>query len=149
MAVDIAKIIRTAVEAAFNSVPIGPSEGAPEISIDIETYKSIVEEAGSEAVAEIITGRQAKITIKTKNIDNAITLVNAFKKGDDIYAAANSKALALTPIASGAKILTFPNAFVQPSLSYTPKGDEDHIATLVFIAREQADGTLFTWLAGA
>jgi len=116
----------------------------------VETYDCTVYENGSEALASFVEKNEAKVTVTTKNVAAAIALIAAFRKGDNLMASANRKALTFTPIvASGSteKTLTFTDASLQPDLSYVPSSTRDHTAKLVFKCVPNATtGALFSYI---
>ena len=106
----------------------------------------IYENGGNEEVSKTIIRSSAKITIRTKNIEKALSLVSGFAGGSDV--AADRKPLSFTPITENQneKVLTFPAAVLLPDLEYDPAMGEDHVATLTFTAYPDENGKLFTYL---
>ena len=143
----IASIKRHPYLAAFDGSILGPLADAPKIESDIKVYDSMIyENGGSEEVSKTIIRSSAKITIRTKNIDRALTLAGALKKGGDV--AAERKVLSFTPITENAdeKVLTFHAAVLLPELEYVPTMGGDHIAILTFMAYPDENGKLFTYV---
>lgn len=130
----------------------GPLSGPPQIEPDVELKPITLYETESEEQASILAKNNVKVTIKTRNIDKAMELLGSFVKGENIYAAARKKALTMVPITASTteKTISFPNAFLQPGLSFTPGQNSDPSeATLVFICRAAADtGKPFVYGSG-
>jgi hypothetical protein len=152
MAEDLTTILRHAVLSEFGTDCLGPSEGNPEIEFSYDNYESKIHEQGNntQPIANIMTAKKATVKITTKNIELAMTMINSIDVGDDIYDSTLSKALAMTPIGvTGKKILTFTDAFFDPTLSYAPKAGEDHTATLAFVCfPNSVTGKVCTWATG-
>lgn len=136
---------------SFGETLLGPLKSPPKIEADIETKDTVLYETGSEAQASIISKNNAKITLELEDVDQAMTMLATFKKGDNLLATSVSKALTLVPITddtgSAAKTLTFPNTFLQPGLSPDfAEGDDPNAVTLSFIAKPDATTkALFTF----
>ena len=144
---DIASIKQHPYLAAYNGTVLGPLADAPRIESDNKVYESMIyENGGHEEVTKTIIRSSAKITIRTKNIDAALSLVSTFTKGTDITK--ERYPLSFTPITDNEseKTLTFSAAAVQPDIEYIPTMGGDHIATLTFIAYPDENGKLFTYL---
>jgi len=121
---------------------LGPLASAPKIEADVETKETTLYETGDEAQAEIISKNNVKLTIESRNLTVAMPMLEAFKKGDNILAAANSKVVTLVPITddAGAEVITFPNEFLNPGLSMTlAEGDDTpSMVSLVFTCKPDA-----------
>ena len=146
---DITKIKQHPYLAVFDGTVPGPLADAPRIESDIEVFDSLIyENGGREEVSRTITRSSAKITIRTKNIDAALTLAGNFAAGDDIAGSAARKVLSFTPIseAAGEKVLTFGAAVLLPDIEYVPTMGGDHVARLSFMAYPDANGKLFTFI---
>lgn len=133
--------------AAFDGEILGPLADAPKIESDTKVYDSMIyENGGSEEVSKTIIRSSAKITIRTKNIDMALTLVGNFARGSNV--AADRKALSFTPITEkeDEKVLTFASAVLLPDIEYIPTMGGDHVATLTFVAYPDSNGKLFTYV---
>jgi len=77
----------------------------------------------------------------TRDVAGAIALLEAFKKGDNIIDPENKKTITMVPITSATdeKTITFPNAYLQPGLSYTPGADDEpSVVQLVYICKPDA-----------
>lgn len=89
------------------------------------------------------------MTIKTRDVATAMSLLSAFAKGDNVIASANSAALTLVPITELAteKTITFSNAYLQPGLSMSPgENDEPSEVSLVFECKSDVStGIPFTY----
>jgi len=144
---DITAIKRHSYVASFGETVIAPLAEAPKIETDRKIVESTVyENGGREAVASHLVRDCATITLKTKDITTALTLLGDFALGDDVMAADRKHALTFTPIAENERTLIFPAAYLQPESSYLPAMGEDHTATLVFKAFPGgANNKLFTF----
>jgi len=116
---------------------LGPLNGAPSIEADTATKPVTLYETGEEVQGELVTKNNVKLTLKTRNVDKAMELLATVKKGDNIYATDKKKSVTLVPItdAAGAQTITFPNAYLQPGLSYTPGDGDPHEAQLVYVCK--------------
>lgn len=138
--------------ALAGSTDLGPLSGPPTVEGDIETKEQKLYETMGEVHAEIIVKNNVKVTVKTRYIDKALELLAAFKKGDNVYDPDKKVELTLVPITAetGAKTLTFPNAYLQPGLSYTPSDEgAEHEAELVYVCKPDEDGKPFSFGTGA
>ena len=130
-----AAIKRHRYTATFGSVVIAPLAGAPEIRTDRRVVESTVcERGGGERVVSHLVKDCATVTVKTKDIATALTLLSGFSLGDDIMAEERKFPLAFTALAENEKDLVFPAAYLQPDASYIPAAGRDHVAVLVFKA---------------
>ncbi len=146
---DVGVIKRHPYVAAFGTTVIAPLAEAPVITMESTLRESLVyENGGSEAVASLLTGHSVTITLNTKNIATALSLVGDFIRGEDVMSSAHRKSLtftAVTPSGVSEPSLVFPSAWLQPELSYVPTMGGDHTARLVFRALPDADGNLYTF----
>lgn len=135
---------------SVESEKLGPLNGAPGIEPDTSTKQVTLYETGEEVQAEVVTKNNVKVTLKTRNVDKALELLATVKKGDNIYAKDKKKALTLVPITddTAAKTLTFPNAYLQPGLSYTPGDGDPHEAQLVYLCKP-IEGKGIPWQYGS
>ncbi len=134
--------------AAFGADELGPLSSPPQVEGDIETYDMMLYETEKDVQGSFIVKNNVKVTIKTRNIDMAMKLLEDFKKGDNIFAPDRKQILTLVPITDDetAKTISLTDAFLQPGLSYTPGDAEAHEAQLVFICRANAEtGKPFTY----
>lgn len=148
----VAKLQYYKYQVSFDSTILGPLNSPPSIEPDVETKETLLYETGSEAQAEIIIKNNAKITLEVNDVDAAMDLLKNFKKGDNLLDSSAAEALVLTPLTddSGAKTLTFGNCYLQPGL--TPnlaEGDEPNYVTLVFKAKPDSNGVLYTFAAAS
>lgn len=139
---------------SVGSTSLGPLASAPKIEADVETKETTLYETGDEAQAEIISKNNVKLTIESRNLAVAVPLLEAFQKGDNVLASANSKTVTLVPITddSGAETITFPNAFLNPGLSMTlSEGDDTpSMVSLVFTCKPDATtGKPFSFGSGS
>ncbi len=151
----LATILRHAVLSEFaiaggTANCLGPSDGNPEIEFSYDKYESKIHEEGNnvQPVANIMTAKKATVKITTKNIDLAMDMINAIDVGQDIYdGTTRAGLLTMTPIGvESGTVLSFTNAYFDPTLSYTPKAGEDHTATLAFVCFPDSEtGKVFTW----
>ena len=149
MSIDLAKFKRHRYQVSFDDRDLGPLVGEPEISIVCKRFEersfdpAVTGDPG--AAREVIVDAVASVTVRIGDIAGALALLAEFSVGDDILAAAKCHALVLAPPEnSGERTLAFANACLLPELEYSPK-TENHSARLVFRARPNASGALFTF----
>ena len=131
------KYVCSAGETVF-----GPLKSAPKVESDVETKDVTLYETGEEAQASILTKNNVKLTLEVEDIETAMPLLEAFKKGDNVLDSTKSQVVTLVPITDDedAKTITFGNAFLQPGLSMTlEEGDDPNSATLVYLCRPDAE----------
>lgn len=146
---DITLIKQHPYLAAYNGEVLGPLADAPRIESDVKVYDSMIyENGGNEEVSKTIVRNSARITIHTKNIDKALSLIGELGNGINITGESSRKALSFTPITESEteKVLTFPAAVLLPDLEYVPTMGGDHVARLTFMAYPDSNGKLFTYL---
>lgn len=143
----VAKLQLYKYVVAVDSTELGPLKSAPQIEGDVETKDLTLYETGSEAQASFLVKNNVKLTIDTENVEEAMKLMGAFTKGENVLDSAKKKSVTLEPItADEAQTITFPNAFLQPGLSMTlGEDDEANSVTLVFLCRPGEDGKPFTY----
>ncbi len=146
----VAKLQYYKYAVSFGETLLGPLKSSPKVEADIETKDTTIYETGSDVLAQVISKNNAKISLELEDVTQAMTLLAAFKKGDNVLDSTKSKALTLVPLTddAGAETLTFGNAFLQPGLSTNlSEGDDDpNNVPLSFLARPAADtGILFTF----
>lgn len=128
---------------------LGPLKSAPTVDPDVETKDLKLYETGSEAQASYLVKNNVKLTLDVEDVDTALPLLEAFKKGDNVLDSAKSVPVTLVPITDDedAKTITFPNAFLQPGLSMTMGEDDDpNSVSLVYLCRpDKTTGKLFTY----
>ncbi len=128
---------------------LGPLKSAPTIESDVETKDVTLYETGEEAQASFLIKNNVKLTLEVEDVDTALPLLGAFKKGDNVLDSTKSVAVTLVPITDdeGAKTITFPNAFLQPGMSMTLEdGDDPNSVQLVYLCRPDEDtGKPFTF----
>ena len=91
--------------------------------------------------ASYLTKNNLKLTVNSRDVEKALELHSAYKKGDNVYASANSKQVSLVPITEdeAAKSIVFPNAFLEPGMEYTPnENDTPHSVKLEFTCKPDA-----------
>ena len=130
---------------------LGPLKSAPTVEPDVETKDLKLYETGSEAQASFLVKNNVKLTLDVEDVDTALPLLEAFKKGDNVLDSTKSVAVTLVPITDdeGAKTITFPKAFLQPGLSMALGEDDDpNSVSLVYLCRPDATtGKTFTYAA--
>lgn len=144
----IAKIKKFPYLCSIGSTNIGPLAGAPTVEPDTETTDVTLYETGADVQAKYLTKNSVTLTLRTRNVDDAMTLIGALTKGSDIYAAANKKTITLVPITgSNEATITFDNAYLQPGLSYAPGENSDpNVVTLTYECKaDPTRGTPFTY----
>lgn len=133
----IGKIKKFPYLVSVGSTSMAPLAGAPSAEPDVETADITLYEGGTEVYAKIITKNDVTLTIRTRNIDAAMPLLEALKKGDNVLASGNKKVITMVPITGGtdatASIIQFDNAYLNPGLSFAPgEGNDPNAATLTF-----------------
>lgn len=143
----IAFIKKHAFLVAAGEDELGPLNGPPQVEGDVEMYDVMLYESGKDVQGSFLIKNNVKVTIKTRNIEKAMTLLGDFAKGDNILATDRKKILTFVPITDDVeKTLTFTDAFLQPGLSYVPGNSEAHEATLVYLCRANVEtGKPFTF----
>lgn len=131
------------------AVSLGPLASAPKLEADVETKETTLYETGDEPQAEILSKNNAKLTLETRNMDVAMSMLTKHKKGDNILAAANALVITLVPITADttAKGFTFGNCYLDPGLSTTlSEGDDTpSSAQLVFKCKPDANGNVVSY----
>lgn len=138
----IAKLEYYKYVAAAGTTALGPLANAPKVEADVEQKDTVLYETGSEAQASILSKNNVKVTIETRNVAAAMTLLASFQKGDNILDETKKVALTLVPITDDttAKTITFSRAFLQPGLSMTlGEGEENpNAVSLVYLCKPDA-----------
>lgn len=143
----IAAIKRYPYIAAFGETVIAPLSEAPVIESECRFYDSVIyENGGRESVASLLVSQRGKITLVTKDISTALSLLGDFSCGENIFSSSRKKSLTFTPVdSSNGEVLTFTNAYLKPDLSYVPTMGGDHTAKLVFtVLPDETTGKLFS-----
>lgn len=144
----VAKLQFYKYQVSFGEQILGPLNSPPKVEADIETKDTVLYETGVDVLASIISKNNAKITLECCDVEAAMQLKSAFKKGDNVLEASKGKALTFVPLTddNNAKTLTFPNAFLQPGLATNfAEGDDPNYISLDFIAKENSDGVLYSF----
>ena len=104
----------------------------------------------SEFIATLPEDQNLDVAIRECHARKALELLATVKMGDNIYDKDKKKALTLVPITddTAAKTLTFPNAYLQPGLSYTPGDGDPHEAQLVYLCKP-IEGKGIPWQYGS
>ena len=148
----LGKIKKFPYLVSVGSTSLAPLAGAPTAEPDIETADVTLYETGTEVQARYVTKNSVTLTIRTRNIDAAMPLLEAVKKGDNMLAAANKKTITLVPITSETETtITFDNAYLNPGLSYAPgEGSDPNVVTLTYECKaDPTRGTPFTYGSGS
>ena len=147
----LGKIKKFPYLVSVGSTSLAPLAGAPTAEPDIETADVTLYETEAEVQARYLTKNNVTLTIRTRNIDAAMPLLNAIKKGDNMFAAANKKGITLVPISSGTETtITFDNAYLNPGLSFAPGENEPNVVTLTYECKaDPTRGTPFTYGSGS
>ena len=133
--------------AAFGNIDLTPLAELPWIDISTQINESyILENHGADSVRQTIADSQARISIKTKNIEAGLALFSQFKPTMYINAPERRKEFILTPLCENEKKLIFPVAVLMPDMIYAPTFDRDHQLTLNFLAYPDKDGNLFMFM---
>lgn len=136
-------------QVAFGEQVLGPLNSPPSIDPETETKETVLYETGVDPLAEILSKNNARITLEVNDVDAALALKSTYKKGDNLLDSAFSKPLTFVPLTEdeNAKVLTFPNCFLQPGMSFTPvEGDDPNYVSMEFLAKPDVDsGALYTY----
>lgn len=133
---------------SFGETNLGPLAEPPRIQIETKINESYIYETnGEEAVLQKLANFRAKISLKTKNIEVALILIESFSRGNYINMPENQKALIFTPVCENKdeKQLIFPVTVLMPDMRYEPTMINDHIITLYFFSYADSKGKLFTF----
>ena len=99
---------------------------------------------GYEIDLRDIVKNNGTLTLELEDMDKALELGTLLKKGDNILASSRSVVITLQPITndSGAKTITFPNAFLRPGFKPNFE-DEDNpnYATLEYTCKPYVGGS--------
>lgn len=147
----IAKLQKHPYFAMVGDVELGPLAGPPQIAPDVATQDVTLYETGEDVQAQYLTRNNITLTLETRNLDAANTLISSVKLGDNVFAAAKKKTVTLVPLTadSTAKVFTFPNAYVQPGLNATPgENSTPTTMTVAFTCKPDAStGLPYTFAA--
>lgn len=132
---------------------LGPLSGPPATDGDTETRDVTLYETEGNVEAKFLTKNDVKVTVKTRNIDTAMTLMGAIAKGDNLVASTRAVTLTLVPITSSAteKTLTFGHAYLQPGLKFSPgeNGDPSEVELTYLCKADAATGKPWTFATGS
>ncbi len=136
-------------QVAFGETILGPLNSPPKVEPDTETKDTTLYETGVDPLASILSKNNANITIETNDVDAALGMLKTFKKGDNLLDSSKAKALTFVPLTedADAKVITFPNAYLQPGLSTSfAEGDDPNSIPLNFVAKPVVEtGELYTY----
>lgn len=122
----------------------GPLKSAPKYEPDVETKEIKLYETGAEPMAEILIKNDGKLTLELEDMDKAMELSAALKKGDNIFDSSCRKTITLQPITddSGALTITFPNAYIRPGFNPNFEDEDDaNYCTLEYTCKPYAGGS--------
>ncbi len=145
---DLTCIKQYPYSVSFGEINLGPIAEPPRIEIENRINESqIWENHGIDASYQQLEENQARIFIRTKNIETALTLAAQFRRSMHINAPDKRKELRFTPITENEneKQLIFPVAILLPDLEYEPTFGGDHLITLHFRAYPDNNDVLFTF----
>lgn len=132
----------------FGTVSLGPLAGPPAVAPDTQNTDVTLYETEGSTEASFLTKNDLTITINTRNVDTAIDLQD-FAKGENIFASTRKKTVTLVPITGSttAKTLTFPNAYLQPGLNYSPgeNGQPSSVTLTITCKADATTGKPFTY----
>ncbi len=128
---------------------LGPLEGPPTVAPEVETKDVVLYETLGNAEASYLIKNDLKVTLRTRNVDKAMELIGAIKKGDNMIESSRKTTLTMVPITESAseKTITFTDAYLQPGLGLAP-GDAGEATSveLVYICKANAaTGVPFTY----
>lgn len=115
----VAKLQFYKYQVSFGEQILGPLNSPPKVEADVETKDTVLYETGVDPLATIISKNNAKITLECCDVDAAMSLKGAFKKGDNLLDSTKAKPLTFVPLTDDdtVKTLTFPHAYLQPGLA--------------------------------
>lgn len=119
---------------------LGPLAEPPAIAPEIETQDVTLYETLEDVQASFLSKNDVRITLKCRDVDAALELLNGIKKGDNIMSEQYKHVLVLVPITDAEeKSITFSNAYLQPGLNVTPaSGETPTDVELVFLCKADA-----------
>ena len=121
----IAKLKKFPYAALAGSTNLGPLDGPPTVTPEMETKDVTLYETGTDVQARYLAKHDLLVTVKTRDVATGMALQAAFAKGDNVLASAKKVSLTLVPITSATEAtITFANAYLQPGLNFTPGQDE-------------------------
>ena len=148
----VAKLQTYKYVVSVGSDVLGPLKSAPKFEPDVETKEIKLYETGAEPMGEVVTKNNGKLTVELEDMDKAMELSVALKKGDNIFDSAKRKVITLQPITSdtNAKTITFPNAYIRPGFKPNFE-DEDNpnYATLEYTCKPYVGGSGGAVVSGA
>lgn len=123
----VAKLNTTTYLAAVGETSLGPLANAPTIEPNVQVRDMTLYETGSKVVAKKVVQNNLIVTLRTRDVAAALTLIAAVKEGDNPMAAANKKSITLAPITDSAteKGFTFGNAYLMPDRCRPNLGEND------------------------
>lgn len=142
---DISELIAT-LEAypylvSYNGNDLAPLAGAPTVEADTDKHDVTLYETGSDPQASYLTKNNVNVTVNSRNVAAALTLLQTVKKGDDLLASTAEHSLVFTPITddTSAKVITFAHACLDAGFSMTAgENEEPNAFPLRFICKADA-----------
>lgn len=134
----------------YDGTSLGPVDGVPTVSPQVETKDTVFYETNGQSVGSIIVKNEVEVTISTKKVEHAMELLHDFKVGDDVYASTRKKELLFVPITNDTTqpIIRFQAAYLQPGLDYKPGESADpSVVALKFVCKPDENG--YPWYKGA
>ena len=109
-------------KVAYGEVVLWPLEGAPDVAGDAETEIITTYETGAEELSEGVVKNNVIVTIRSRNVEAAMALMETVKLNDDLLDSTRQKQLTFVPITeeAGEKSVIFPLASLQAGLNFTP-----------------------------
>ena len=129
---------------SFGSTVLAPLAGAPSVEPEVTTKDTTLYETGEQPQRRIVTSKRYKITIRSRNVEAALPLLNGISKGDDLLATPQSPVnLTFVPITSATEdTITFGNARIQADGSFNPgENDDPSEVNLTFLADSMTIGS--------
>lgn len=123
---------------SYNGNDLAPLAGAPSVEADTDKHDVTLYETGSDPQASYVTKNNVNVTINTRNVAEALTLLQTVKKGDNLLDSTKEHSLVFTPITSdtGAKIITFAHACLDVGFGMTAgENEEPNAFPLRFICK--------------
>lgn len=133
----VAKLNTLPYLASIGTTSYGPLANAPGIEPDVQVKDLTLYETGTEVVAQKVVANNLILTLRTRDIDAALTLIAGIKKGDNPMASTNAKSITLAPITDTATVkgFTFGNSYLMPERCRTNLGENDEPSSVDLVFR--------------
>ncbi len=142
---DATKFVIGPCAVSFKGTALGGTDGAPKVDIEPIISESKCDQLPGLPARKIVLGFKIGVKVNLKEIETGFTeildaqgQITTASIGTDLLTGGG--ALLLTPTNGTDKVLSFPNAILNPKTSYEPKGDADHMLPLEFECYPDAEG---------